>query len=198
MESSPCLTPANSLTSLEQAKICNNILYKIKTSHERKFVLAEADITDEQRNTSYELGMNIFNVNPERVISFGDDTKNCDAHFKSRTKKFTTYEMDMMKSKSDMHVVQILPNEFKEGKSSDEEHMQTSNDVISIIDSDEIMANYRKCKERQKCMLTPRHVFVKQSSTKGLQRSHSNVEGLLYYFMLLFCLCTFFLLIIFL
>ena len=198
MEPSLCLTPSNSLTSLEQAKICNSILYKIKTAHKREVTLVEADITDQQTKTSEGSGMNFVNVNPETVISFGGDKRNCDAHFKSRAKKFTTFEMDVMKSESDTHIVQILPNESSNERKSTDERVKISEDVISIIDSDEIMTNYDKCKERQKRMLTPTHVFVKQSSTKSLQRRNTNVEGLLYYFMLLFCLCVFFLLIVFL
>lgn len=206
MDSTNCITPANSLTSLEKAKLCNTLMHKIKSTQSKKIIFRNP--AEPAEPNDYEKA--VSTVYADTVINI-DDIKNnsykCYNRAKPHEKKVkelgTYYELDVNKLTSDIRIIEhnleqnLLDNSSLEDNTiknyMDEEK---SDDDVSIIHAKEVIAHYKNYKSRLKATVHKKNdpeTFVNIS-----QHKDQALQSYLYYSMLLFLLCTFCLILVFL
>ncbi|KAK9693110.1 hypothetical protein QE152_g34424 [Popillia japonica] len=138
MDETKCLTPANSLTSLEKAKLCNTLMHKIKSTESRKIIFRNpAEPTDYDKSVSA--------VYPDTIINLEDKFRNNRQYEEELSnengQEYATYfELDVNKLTSNLQFVEHkVEDDFADISSVDGNTIKNyieedlSDDEVSII-----------------------------------------------------------------
>lgn len=201
MDETKCLTPANSLTSLEKAKLCNTLMHKIKSTESRKIIFRNpAEPTDYDKSVSA--------VYPDTIINLEDKFRNNRQYEEELSnengQEYATYfELDVNKLTSNLQFVEHkVEDDFADISSVDGNTIKNyieedlSDDEVSIIRAKEVIAHYKSYKTKMKN--STRKENEQESIININQRKEQDLQSYLYYSMLLFLLCTFCLILVFL
>lgn len=195
-----CLTPANSLASLEKAKLCNTLMHKIKTHQSKKVVFRNpAEPNDYETTVSTIEPHSVVDVEQDTTIENEDVREEFMRNFHEKNEHGSYYELDVNKLTNDIRVAKInLEKNLLEGDSLEQSTIKNyldeekSEDDVSIIRAHEVVARYKDHKAR---------TGKRRSGQRNLSNSNQqndDLQNYLYYSMLALLLLTFCLIMVFL
>ncbi|GJQ71243.1 hypothetical protein Trydic_g10984 [Trypoxylus dichotomus] len=198
MDTAKCLTPANSLTSLEKAKLCNMLMHKIKSTQSKKIILQNpAEPND------YTQALSVY---PDTVVNIEGETLRSNRYSQEELKNkyleepLSCFEVDIDELSNKLRKCNVEDNLLEVNSMNDNTiksyiDEERSDDEVSIIQDKEVIAHYKNYKSRTKTL-------GRKSGHKNFvnitQRKDQTLQGYVFYSMLLFLLCTFCLIVVFL